>query len=65
MMAALKTGVIEVPVSGSIRSMVMRVRATGVRRFRARLWLGGQIIRFAAWVIGMRGEVEIEIKGDE
>jgi hypothetical protein len=57
---------VNLPITDAARNMTLSVKVTGVRRYRARLWLGGQIIRFAARVIGMRGAVEIILdRGDE
>lgn len=41
-----------VPVQPLIRHITLRVDVTGLRIWRARLWLGVQIIRLAALVMG-------------
>jgi len=38
--------------------VTVRVRLVGLRRVRARLWLGGWLLRLAMWVLPMTVVVE-------
>jgi hypothetical protein len=48
---------ISVPMSQAISGVTLNVVVTGARRARTRLWLGTQIMRFAAAVIGCSVDV--------
>jgi hypothetical protein len=43
----------------AMRSIKLTVRVTGLRRLRARLWLGARIVGLAALVMGCEAEVLI------
>lgn len=57
-------GSIEVPIQSAVRMVKATVRVHGVRRFKARLWLGTLIIKLAFWIIGMPVELDTG-NGDE
>jgi hypothetical protein len=57
-------GRVNVPIGKIVRdnlTLTVELRASGVRLFKFRAWLGAQIMKLAALVIGCR----IEIKGDK
>lgn len=43
---------VRVKATDALRQMEMEIRITGLRRFRARVWLGKHILRFGAWIVG-------------
>lgn len=45
------------------KEIIMQIELRGERRFKARLWIGMQIVRFGVWVIGLGG-VEVSSNGD-
>jgi hypothetical protein len=45
------------------RHINLRVRFTGERRFGAKLWMAVQLIRLAAWVLGVGIEVDASATG--
>lgn len=51
-------GSIDVPIQSAVRRVKATVRVRGLRRFKARVWLGTLIIRLAFWVIGMPVEID-------
>jgi hypothetical protein len=55
---------VDFPMSDAVSGMTLQLRITGQTRFRIRLWLGCQIIRLAASVIGCKSEVELEMRSD-
>ena len=38
----------------------LKIKVTGVRRFRVRVWLGVQVLKLAAIVMGVGFEVSVE-----
>ncbi len=50
----------EIPMSDLCGRITLNVTVTGVRVFKARLWLGSRLFRLAAWVIGVGCEVKAE-----
>ena len=46
-----------ISASEGMRHVVLNVRITGKRRLQFRMWCGGKIMRFAAWVMGCRAEI--------
>ena len=53
---------VKIDLTEAARSITLKVKITGQRQFRFRLAIGAAIIRFAQWIIGAAGEVEIEIR---
>ncbi len=51
------TGCPSISASRGMRNVVLNVRIIETRRFRLRIWCGGKIMRFAAWVMGCRAEI--------
>lgn len=58
-----RAGVIEVPMREAVRGLTLQIKVTGVPIARARMWLGAQLMRLAAWVIGCDVEIETGSKG--
>lgn len=53
-------GEVRVPAAKAMQSLTIKVRVTGLRRFKLRLWLGTQLLKLAAWVIGANIEIEVQ-----
>lgn len=53
---------IAVNVNEVADTITMEMKLTGLRRFRARLWCAAQILRLAAFVAGVKSEVEVQIR---
>lgn len=51
--------VAKLPMSHVARNLTVSVVLSGVKTWRARLWLGALLMRFAAGVIGCKCEVEV------
>jgi len=49
-----------VHIGDAARRLTISVRVKGVRRWRARCFIGARIIRLGAWVMGTRGRINIE-----
>ncbi len=49
---------IDIPMSDAMRQLTLSFRLTGVRIAAARLWLGCQVIKLAALIIGCGVEIE-------
>lgn len=52
-------GVVNFPVSRTVKDTTVTVRVTGVTAFRVRVWLFGRLILLAAHVLGCR-RIEVE-----
>lgn len=52
-------GEVRVPAAKAIQSLTLKVRVTGMRRFRIRMWLAIRLLKLAAWVIGTGIEIEL------
>jgi len=50
---------INVPIADAVKTIQVSLNVTGVRRWRARLWLGARLFRLATAVIGCQGEIRI------
>lgn len=46
------TSEVSVPASAAMRDVTIIVRLTGLRVFRARVWLACRLLTLAAWVAG-------------
>jgi hypothetical protein len=44
---------LKLPISSVSKNITMQVEVTGVRVWKARLWLAIQIFRLGAWVVGV------------
>lgn len=53
------TNIAKLPMSDVTRDLTLEIHVSGVKTWRARLWLGAAIMRFATWVIGCKCDVEI------
>lgn len=53
------TTIAKLPMSDVTRNLELKICVTGVKTWRVRLWLGALLMRFAAWVIGCKCEVEV------
>lgn len=49
--------------SDLLKSVTLTVKITGLRSFRVRVWLGVQLLKLAARIIGV-GKIEIEESHD-
>lgn len=54
-----QTSSLSVPLT--TKGLSLQVRITGARAFLVRTWLGAQVLKLAAWVIGL--ELELSIGG--
>lgn len=52
---ASSVGVISIPVD--LSDVTLKIELTGVKRLRARMWIGGKLMVFAAWVMGCAVEI--------
>ena len=50
-------GEVQVPIAAAAKGITVRVRVTGVGRWRVRLWVALKLIRLATWIAGMGLEV--------
>lgn len=50
---------IDVPMSSLMGRLTLNVRITGVAANRARVAIGSQLIKLAAWVMGVGVHVEV------
>lgn len=53
----MATSSLKVPLT--TQGITLQVRVTGVTSFRVRTWLGSQLLKLAAWVIGLTLELSI------
>ena len=53
----------EVNINHVVRNTVLNVTITGVRRFKIRLFIGAQLIKLAALILGCN--IQMEINQDE
>lgn len=51
------TAVYPISMPETMRKVTLQVRVVGVRRTRARMWIGTQLLRVAAWIIGCGIEI--------
>lgn len=51
---------LRIPATLATSHMGLRVKMTGLRTFRARIWLASWVFRFGGWVAGLKTEIEIE-----
>lgn len=42
----------------AMRNITIKVKLTGVRRARVRMWLGAKLFALAAWITGTDWEIE-------
>jgi hypothetical protein len=56
---SVKVNVNEIPTR-----CVVKLRATGVRRFTARLWLAKQLFRLGAWIARVGLDFSMESEGE-
>jgi hypothetical protein len=42
-----------------MKNVACEITLTGVKIFKIRMWVGIQVLKFAIWVIGMRGKVMV------
>lgn len=56
------THVIDYPVSDAMRGVVLKLRLTGVKVLRARVWLALQLMKLAACVAGCSVEFDDQTK---
>ena len=47
-----------------MRGVTIKIKIKGIRIFKFRLWLGCQIMKLGAFVIGMPIEIDSEAKGE-
>lgn len=52
-----------VPLSRLTRELTMVVTITGTRAYKCRIWAAIKIMKFAAWVLGTK--VQIELTGPQ
>tara|TARA_R110002072_G_scaffold38314_4_gene110910 strand:+ start:16118 stop:16303 length:186 start_codon:yes stop_codon:yes gene_type:complete len=57
----MRTSEIKIPIAASVSELTLSVRLTGLRVWRARLWLGSKVLMLGAAIIGC----SIEITGPE
>lgn len=50
---------LRIPVGPLFSDFTIRVSLTGVRVMTCRLWIGTQLIRLAAFVIGCKSDVDV------
>lgn len=50
---------INVPAGEALRELKVTLKVTGMRKARARLWVGARLFRFAAWATGCQGEMYV------
>ena len=50
---------VDIPMTEVARNLTLEIHVSGVNTWRARLWLGGKLMRLAVWVIGCKCEMEI------
>lgn len=55
---ARSLGTVDLPMREVIAPMTLQVRVTGLRVARVRLWLGAQVIKVGALIIGCGVEIE-------
>jgi hypothetical protein len=61
MPATTDTATIDYPAAATLRSVALRVRFTGMKVFRARLWLACATMHMAVFIAGCAVEVELEM----
>ncbi len=54
-------GNVTIPVSRVLRDITVTVKLTGVQRLKTRLWVGRQLIKLAAVIMGLGIQFPIEI----
>jgi hypothetical protein len=51
---------IDLPMSEAVRSLTLQIRVTGCKVAAVRMWLGRQVLKLAAFVIGCGIEIEVD-----
>ncbi len=49
--------VVVVPVRGAMKHLTLKVKVTGLRRWRVRVTVAGWLIHLAGWLVGCKVEV--------
>lgn len=55
---------LNVSVAEAARNLTIEVKITGLRMFRARMWLAALICKLAALVAGCKSDVSVEITNE-
>lgn len=64
----MRAGAVSTNVNVALSSVVLTVRLVGVRRLKARTWIGAQLIRLAVLIMGCKLEMQLDNRaepGDE
>lgn len=48
-----------IPVSSMMKNVTCEITLTGLKIWKARLWVGILLFKFAVWAMGMKGTVKV------
>jgi len=56
---ASKTMKMNMPITSILKNASCEINLTGIKTWKARLWLAVKLFKFAAWMMGMKGNINI------